>query len=103
MITLQRSKLYIMLPTENIVWHTKHKYTQEGMDAILTTHIYNAANHSISAAWLHRLQLRIAILGKIILRPGFIVSFIAILGKMMKQAIAMEPISMIMRAIIISL
>jgi len=86
MITLQRSKLYIMLPTENIVWHTKHKYTQEGMDAILTTHIYNAVNHSISAAWFHRLQLRIAIL-----------------GKMMKQAIAMEPISMIMRAIIISL
>ena len=72
-----------MLPTENILWHTKHKYTKDGMDGILT---YIMLPTTAS------------------LRPGFIVySFIAILGKMMKQAIAMEPISMIMRAIIISL
>ena len=77
MITLQRSKLNIMLPTENILWHTKHKYNKDGMDGILTYIMLPTA----ASLWPGFIVYSFAaILGKIILQPGFTVSFMVILG-----------------------
>ena len=74
MITLQRSKLNIMLPTENILWHTKHKYTKDG----ILTYIMLPTAASLWPGFI--VYSFAAILGKIILQPGFTVSFMVILG-----------------------